>query len=177
MSKRIAVFCSASNEIDPEFNSEARELARLMARDGHVVVSGGTIKGTMGVIADELARCGGTHVGIIPRFMEALVAPGLSEVVWTDTMAGRKTLMREGADAVVALPGGIGTLDEFIETMTLRKLERYDGELYVLNVKGFYEPFRQLLDYYVSTGMLDAASRALVHFVPDAASLAAELGR
>ena len=92
-------------------------------------------------------------------------------------MAERKTLMREGADAVVALPGGIGTLDEFIETMTLRKLERYMGELYVLNIKGFYEPFRQLLDYYVSTGMLDAESRALVHFVPDAETLAGLLGR
>lgn len=177
MAKRIAVFCSASCAIDPAFNKAARSFVRAMAERGNTIVSGGTIKGTMGEIADETRSCGGAHIGIIPRFMEALVAPGLTEVIWTDTMSERKNLMREGADAVVALPGGIGTLDEFIETMTLRKLNQFHGGLYVLNLGGFYDPFRDLLDYYVHTGMLDRASRDLAVFVPDVETLVNLLDR
>ena len=118
----------------------------------------------MGEIGRELAAVGGKHVGIIPRFMEPLVFPELSEVIWTDTMAERKALMREKASVAVALPGGIGTLDEFIETMVLLKLGKWAGRMYVLDIDGFYGPFRTLLDHYVATGMLDEVTRSLVEF-------------
>lgn len=176
MGKRIAVFCSASYTIDPVFNEAARNFVRGASKKGCTIISGGTVKGTMGVIADELHKCGGRHVGIIPRFMQELVAQGLTEIVWTETMAERKTLMRDGADVVVALPGGIGTLDEFIETLTLRKLERWTGELYVLNQNDFYEPFRNLLRYYVRTEMLDMKTFDLVHFVSDVDELLRMIG-
>jgi uncharacterized protein (TIGR00730 family) len=128
------------------------------------VVSGGTIKGTMGEISDELVECGGYHKGVIPCFMEQYVYPQLSELVWTDTMAERKTLMREGTSAVVALPGGVGTLDELIETVALVHLKKYDGKVAVLNHEGFYEPLRNLLDHYLETRMMPLSTREKVIF-------------
>ncbi|MGM9747739.1 MAG: TIGR00730 family Rossman fold protein [Candidatus Cryptobacteroides sp.] len=164
MEKKIAVFCSASETIDQEFNKVAREFVRAASLRGYTIVSGGTVKGTMREIADEVAAVGGHHEGIVPRFMEPLVHQSLSSIVWTDTMSERKELMREGTCAVVALPGGIGTLDEYIETLTLRKLERYKGKVIAFNYKGFYNPLVSLLDYYVETGMLDLKSRELALF-------------
>ena len=152
--KKIAVFCSASNVIDPEYNKVAREFVRAASLRGYGVVSGGTTKGTMGEISDELHKCGGYHLGVIPHFMKQYVYPDLSEVIWTDTMAERKTYLRKDTCAVVALPGGIGTLDELIETFALVYLKQHEGKMFVLNHNGFYEPLRQLLQHYVTTGMM-----------------------
>lgn len=162
--KKIAVFCSASFEIEPKYNKVAREFVWAASLRGYGVVSGGTVKGAMGEISDELVACGGYHKGVIPRFMEQYVYPRLSELVWTDTMAERKALMREGTCAVVALPGGVGTLDELIETVALVHLKKYDGKIAVLNHEGFYEPLRQLLDHYLATKMMPLSTREKVLF-------------
>lgn len=164
MKGKIAVFCSASYEIDPKYNKVARDFVRAASLCGYGIVSGGTIKGTMGEISDELASCGGYHLGVIPRFMEQYVYPSLSEVIWTDTMAERKTLLREGTCAVVALPGGIGTLDEVIETFALLHLKQYDGKIFLLDFEGFYEPLRALLEHYVETKMLSRATMDKIRF-------------
>ena len=164
MKGRIAVFCSASFEIDPKYNKVARDFVRAASLRGYGIVSGGTIKGTMGEISDELRSCGGYHLGVIPRFMEQYVYPDLSEVVWTDTMAQRKTLLREGTCAVVALPGGIGTLDEVIETFALVHLKQYFGKIFLLDHEGFYEPLRQLLRHYVDTRMMTEETMSKIIF-------------
>lgn len=164
MEKKIAVFCSASFEIDPKYNKVAREFVRAASLRGYGIVSGGTVKGTMGEISDELRICGGYHLGVIPRFMEQYVYPELSEVIWTDTMADRKTLLRKGTCAVVALPGGIGTLDEVIETLALLHLKQYHGRIFLLNHDGFYEPLRHLMEHYVRTKMMSEATMARVTF-------------
>jgi uncharacterized protein (TIGR00730 family) len=123
----------------------------------------------MGEVSDELFSCGGYHLGVIPRFMEQYVYPDLSEVIWTDTMAERKTLLREGTCAVVALPGGIGTLDELIETFALIHLKQYFGKIAVLDHEGFYQPLKALLQHYVNTGMLseETMSRIVFAETPD----------
>ena len=162
--RKIAVFCSASFNIDKKYNVVAREFVRKAASRGYGVVTGGTIKGTMGEISDELHSCGGYHLGVIPRFMEQYVYPDLSEVMWTDTMAERKTLLRKDTCAVVALPGGVGTLDEVIETLALLHLKQYHGKIFVLNHDGFYEPLRQLLEHYVRTGMMTEATMSRMVF-------------
>ena len=162
--KKIAVFCSARKEIDPQFNKVAREFVRAASLRGYGIVSGGTIKGTMGEISDELNACGGYHLGVIPRFMEEYVYPDLSEVIWTDTMAERKTLLRKDTCAVVALPGGIGTLDELIETFALVHLKQHEGKMFVLNHGGFYEPLRVLLEHYVKTGMMSEETCSMMVF-------------
>ena len=154
MNGKIAVFCSASNEIDPNYNKVAREFVRAASLRGYRLVSGGTIKGTMGEISDELKSCGGYHLGVVPRFMEKLAYPELSEIIWTDTLSERKTFLREGTYAVVALPGGIGTLDEVIEAFTLLYLKQYDGKVCLLNYDGFYDPLIALLKHYVDAKMM-----------------------
>ncbi|MBP3270540.1 MAG: TIGR00730 family Rossman fold protein [Bacteroidales bacterium] len=162
--RKIVFYCSASRDIDQKFNQAAREAARAACALGYTIVSGGTVKGTMGELADEVAKCGGRHVGIIPRFMSGVVFPDMTRTIWTDSMAQRKELMREGTCAAVALPGGIGTLDELIETLTLAKLGLYPGRIFALNLDGFYDPLKALLDHYVATGMLDRSSRDLISF-------------
>lgn len=164
MRNKIAVFCSASFEIDPKYNKVAREFVRAASLRGYGIVSGGTIKGTMGEISDELHACGGYHLGVIPRFMEQYVYSDLTEVIWTDTMAQRKTLLREGTCAVVALPGGIGTLDEVIETFALVHLKQYFGKIFILNHEGFYEPLRLLLRHYVDTKMMTEETMSKIIF-------------
>lgn len=164
MRNKIAVFCSASFEIDPKYNKVAREFVRAASLRGYGIVSGGTIKGTMGEISDELHACGGYHLGVIPRFMEQYVYPDLTEVIWTDTMAQRKTLLREGTCAVVALPGGIGTLDEVIETFALVHLKQYFGKIFILDHEGFYEPLRLLLRHYVDTKMMTEETMSKIIF-------------
>ena len=175
MKGKIAVFCSASFEIDPKYNKVAREFVRAASLRGYGIVTGGTVKGTMGEVSDELASMGGWHLGVIPRFMEQYVYPDLSEVIWTDTMAERKTLLREGTCGVVALPGGVGTLDELIETVALVHLKQYFGKMYVLNYEGFYEPLRALLDHYVATGMMPQATRDKIVFADTAEQLLEKL--
>lgn len=162
--RKIAVFCSARQDIDPQYHKVAREFVRAASLRGYGIVSGGTIKGTMGEISDELRDCGGYHLGVIPRFMKQYVYPELSEVIWTDTMAERKTLLRKDTCAVVALPGGIGTLDELIETFALVHLEQHQGKMYVLDHNGFYEPLRQLLQHYVNTGMMSKETFLKMNF-------------
>ncbi len=164
MKGKIAVYCSASFEIDPEFNRVAREFVRAASLCGYGIVSGGTIKGTMKEIADESHEVGGYHLGVIPRFMEEYLHPNLSEVIWTDTMAERKALLRKDTCAVVALPGGIGTLDEVIEVFSLAHLKKYSGKIFLLNHNGFYEPLRALLRHYVDMKMMTEETFSKIHF-------------
>ncbi len=170
MKGKIAVFCSASFDIDPKFNKVAREFVRAASLRGYGIVTGGTIKGTMGEISDELHSIGGYHLGVIPRFMEKMIYPNLSEVIWTDTMSERKTFLRKDTCAVVALPGGVGTLDEVIEVLALVHLKQYSGKIFLLNHEGFYEPLRALLQHYVDMKMMTEETMSKVIFAdsPDA---------
>lgn len=163
--KKAVFFCSASYNIDPKYNQAAREAVRVACLSGYTAVSGGTVKGTMGEIADEIAACGAYHIGVVPRFMQALVHPSLNEVIWTETMAERKMKMREGADFAIALPGGIGTLDELVETLVLAKLGFFKGKIVAYGPYGFYEPLRALMDHYLRTNMIDPNDYARVVFV------------
>ena len=162
--KKAVVFCSASFDIDDRFNDLARDVVRALYGCGYGLVSGGTVKGTMKVIADEARRLGMEHAGIVPVFMKGLEYSDVSNLVWTETMAERKEAMRAGTCLAIALPGGIGTLDELIDTLTLAKLERYSGKIVAFNFEGFYDPLKSLLDLYVETGMLDRTSRGLISF-------------
>lgn len=171
---RALFFCSACSGIAPEYNEAARSLVRAAASRGYEIVSGGTIKGTMGVICDEAAACGAKIRGVLPRFMEPLAHPALTDLEWKDTMSERKEAMREGADVVFALPGGIGTMDELFETLVLSKLDLFHGRIAALNIGGFYDPLNALLEHFVNTGMLTAADKARLH-MPSTVEEAIEL--
>ena len=169
MRDKIAVFCSARHDIDPTYNQIARLFVRGASSLGFKIVSGGTVKGTMGEIADELVKCGGYHIGVVPRFMTQLAYPALSELVWTDTLAERKAVFQKDTRAVVALPGGIGTLDEIIDTFSLLYLGKYDGKVCLLNYNGFYEPLLALLQHYVDQKMMseETLNRLVVAATPE----------
>ena len=169
--KKIVFFCSASDQCPKEYNENAAKVVEALCEKGYGIVSGGTVLGTMGVISNTVAKCGGYHKGVLPSFMQGLDFPGLSEVIWTDTMSERKEEMRRDTVAAVALPGGIGTLDELIETHVLVKLRQYHGRVIVLNLGGFFNPFLALLDHYVATGMLTTKDRQLVESYDTAEAL------
>lgn len=169
--KKIVFFCSASDQCPKEYNENAAKVVEALCEKGYGIVSGGTVLGTMGVISNTVAKCGGYHKGVLPSFMQGLDFPGLSEVIWTDTMSERKEEMRKDTIAAVALPGGIGTLDELIETHVLVKLRQYHGRVIVLNLGGFFNPFLALLDHYVATGMLTTKDRQLVESYDTAEAL------
>lgn len=162
--KRAVIFCSASYDIDPKYNQAAREVVRAACLQGYTIVSGGAVKGTMGVVSDSVIEFGGRHKGVLPRFMANVVYPNLDELVWTDTMSQRKEAMREGTCLAIALPGGIGTLDELMETFTLLKLNLYPGRIIIYNFEGFYEPLKALLNHYVEAKMLDEMTMSRVTF-------------
>ena len=162
--RKAVVVCSASFDIDDKYNDLARDAVRALYGCGYGMVSGGTVKGTMKVVADEARRLGMEHTGIIPVFMKGLEYRDATALIWTETMSERKEAMRAGTCLAVALPGGIGTLDELIETLTLAKIGRYGGRVVAFNFEGFFEPLKALLDHYVLTGMLDARSRKLISF-------------
>lgn len=162
--KKAVIYCSASYTIDPKYNQAAREVVRAACLCGYGIVSGGTVKGTMGVVCEEALKHDVEVIGVVPRFMKDLVYPGMTTTIWTDTMSERKQLMREGCSLAIALPGGIGTLDEVIETLVLVKLAKYDGKVIFYNAYGFYEPVKALLDHYVATEMLTPEDRKLAYF-------------
>lgn len=165
MSGKYAVFfCSAVSEIDPKYNQAARACVRAACLSGYGIVSGGTVKGCMKVVADTAAAEGAPHRGVLPRFMKGLEHPALTKTLWTDTMSQRKELMREGTCLAVALPGGIGTLDELSETLCLAKMGLYGGRVVALNLDGFYDAYRAQLDRFVQEGMLPREARDLIAF-------------
>ncbi len=162
--KAAVFFCSASSDIKEEYNQAAREIVRAACLSGYDIVSGGTVKGTMNVVCDEASRHGVEVVGAIPRFMKGLEHPALTKCIWTDRMSERKDAMREGTCLAVALPGGIGTLDELSETFCLAKMGIYKGRVIVFNVDGFYNSFRDQLFLYVRSGFMDEGAMSLISF-------------
>lgn len=159
---KIAIYCSASSDAPREFNEAATALAAALCKKGYGIVSGGSFLGTMGAVSDGAASAQGYHKGVLPRFMDGLEYGNLSELVWTETMSARKEEMRRGTVASIALPGGIGTLDELVEVLVLKKLGQYDGRVIALNLNGFFAPLQGLLDHYVATGMLMKEDRQLL---------------
>ena len=162
--RKAVIFCSASFDIDPKYNVIARDVVRGLCAQGYGIVSGGTIKGTMKVVAETAHERHAFNRGILPSFMKGLEYPDLSETLWTCTMSERKEAMRKETCLALALPGGIGTMDELIETLTLAKMGLYKGKVIAVNYDGFYDTVVAMLDHFVETGMLDSRSRALISF-------------
>ncbi len=173
--KQLVIFCSSSYDIEEKYNEAAREVVRVASLHEYSIVSGGAIRGTMGVISEEAHKLSVWHKGVLPRFMQEYKYEHLNDLVWTSTMAERKEAMREGTELAIALPGGIGTLDELIETYVLAKLDKYKGKIIALNTDGFYDKLKLLLDHYVDTSMMTTEDRALIFFPNTIAELEALL--
>lgn len=152
----ICVFASSSSRINSEYATAAANLGKLLALAGLDVVYGGGGIGLMGKLADAVIGNGGTITGVIPSFMkdEGWDHRSVSEMIITTDMGERKKKMFSLADAVVALPGGVGTLEELTEAMTLKQLGLYKGPIIILNTMNFYKSFIEFLEHMVSGNFL-----------------------
>ena len=162
--RRVCVFCGSSTGRDPRYAEQARGLARELVSRGLGAVFGGGSVGLMGVLADEVLAGGGALTGVIPHGLAAreLAHRGVADMRVVPTMHARKALMAELADGFVALPGGIGTLEELFEIVTWGQLGIHRKPVGVLNVAGYYDPLVALLDHAVAGGFVPARSRDLV---------------
>jgi uncharacterized protein (TIGR00730 family) len=148
----ICVFASSSSRIDNEYAIAASYLGKLLAEASLEVVYGGGGIGLMGKLADAVIENNGKITGVIPSFMldEGWDHKSVNEMVITSDMGERKRKMFELADAIVALPGGVGTLEELTEAMTLKQLGLYKGPIIILNTLDFYKSFIDFMDHMVA---------------------------
>jgi uncharacterized protein (TIGR00730 family) len=163
--RRICVYAGSNPGAHPAYAEAADALARTLAGRGIGVVFGGGRVGLMGTLADGALAAGGEVVGVIPQdLMDREVGhTGLSDLRVVGSMHERKALMAELSDGFVALPGGIGTLEELIEIYTWSQLGLHHKPMGVLNVRGYYDALAALLDHAVAEGFLRAAHREALH--------------
>lgn len=149
MIRSLCVFCGSANGVADSFVTATQEFARDCVRRGVRVVYGGASVGLMGVLADTALDAGGEVVGVIPRALvdREIAHRGLTELHVVDSMHARKAMMAQLADAFVALPGGLGTLEELFEIWTWGQLGLHRKPYGVLNVDGYYTPLVQFLDH------------------------------
>lgn len=164
MPRRICVFCGSSPGLDPAHLAAAREAGRALARRGLGLVYGGGSVGLMGAVADGALAEGGEVVGVIPRALQLreLAHAGLTSLHVVSSMHERKARMAELAHAFVALPGGMGTLEEFAEILTWAQLGLHAKPCGLLDVAGYYRPLIQFLDRAVEQGFVRPEHRELV---------------
>jgi uncharacterized protein (TIGR00730 family) len=147
----IGVFASSSSRINNEYAVAAAELGRLFSASGISVVYGGGGIGLMGVLADSMLERGGVITGVIPSFMkdEGWDHAGVSDMIITNDMGERKKKIFSMSNGIVALPGGIGTLEELTEAITLKQLGLFSGPIVILNTLDFYKPLIEFLENMV----------------------------
>ena len=148
MEKLLCVFCASSRDLDPKYYAVAEELGRQMVQRGWGLVYGGGNSGLMGSVARSVTASGGYVVGVIPEFMKEreLAYTAAQELITVTTMRERKRIMDERATAFLTLPGGIGTLEELLEIITLRYIAVMDKPVVLLNQDGFYDDLLRLFD-------------------------------
>ena len=157
--RSVCVYCGSSPGRDEAYIKAGHLLGRSLAKSGLRLIYGGGTKGIMGAVADGALRAGGKVTGIIPRFLinrEATetALDRLDELVITDNMHERKHRMFEKSDAFVALPGGIGTVEEIVEIMTWAQLGRHRKPIIFVNVRGFWNPMLALLAHMRNEGFI-----------------------
>ena len=158
MALSVAVYCGSRFGDLAAYSQAARELGRLIARSGGSVVYGGGRVGLMGAVADAALAAGGSVIGVIPQaLMDREVGhPGLTELHVVQTMHERKQMMAERADAFVALPGGIGTLEEIYEVWSWQQLGYHDKPVALLNVAGYYDALLEFMRVSHERGFVSA---------------------
>lgn len=160
----ICVFCGSRAGADPAFAGAARAFGSAIARSGRGLVYGGGHVGIMGVLADAVLSAGGRVTGVIPRPLQAkeIAHLQLTELRVVESMHERKAMMAELADAFVALPGGLGTLEEFFEIWTWVQLGLIRKPFGLLNVGGFFDPLLAFLDGVCAQGFLEREHREML---------------
>jgi uncharacterized protein (TIGR00730 family) len=159
----ICVYCGSSPGTDPAFVEAARDFGKILAQNGIRLVYGGGSIGLMGAVASSVIEHGGAATGIIPEFLTAKERPRrlAQEQIITRDMHERKSTMFDRADAFVALPGGIGTLEELVEQMTWAQLGRHKKPILIANINGFWDPLLSLLVHMRMLGLVPPPSKGV----------------
>jgi uncharacterized protein (TIGR00730 family) len=162
----VCVFCGCNQGAKEQYRRVAAQTGRILAGRGIRLIYGGARAGLMGMVADAALAAGGTVVGVMPRSIVDQEPPhdGLSELHLVSTMHERKALMAERSDAFVALPGGLGTLEEVFEVISWTQLGPHDKPAGFVNAGGFYEPVMAQLDHMVAEGFIRPEHRGNIYF-------------
>lgn len=173
------MYCASSNGCDPAFHRDARRLGALLAEHGHWVVYGGGSAGSMGHVADGALESGGKVMGVIPGFMHELewTHENLTELIVCDDMRERKKIMLDNADAVVCLPGGCGTYDEFFEVLSFKRLGLFFGPVVLVNTQNAFAPLQALLDQTIHDSFMNPQHADMWQLVESPDHVPAELKR
>jgi hypothetical protein len=157
--RSICVYCGSNTGAGPDYARAAEDLGRTLAESGVRLVYGGGAVGLMGILARATMAAGGPVTGIIPQFLKdrELMLREVNDLIVTVDMHERKKLMFDRADAFVALPGGIGTLEEVVEMMTWAQLDQHVKPVLILNLNGFYDPLVALFRRMSEEGFLNKA--------------------
>lgn len=177
MFQRICVFCGSNPGHNGAYQQAAAELGRLLARESIGLVYGGGRVGIMGTLADAALAAGGQVIGILPATMNrpGIPHPGLTELQIVDSMHSRKAKMIALADAFIALPGGMGTLDELFEALTLSQLGYQPKPIGILNIAGYYDPLLGMVEHAIEHGFVRPQHRGLFFVAEDPALLLHQL--
>lgn len=153
---KIAVYLGSAMGKDEAFARVTRELGAWMGKNGHTLVYGGSDGGLMGQVCDACRENGGRVIGVLPKIdlISERMHKGLDETIWTRDMAERRSKMIELADAFIALPGGIGTLDEISEVICLISIREVKGRCVMLGANGYWQPFKEMCDHMYECGLL-----------------------
>ncbi len=164
MLNSVCVFCGSSAGIRPAYRAAAESVGRLLAERGLTLVYGGGNVGLMGVVADACLSFGGRVIGVIPEVLvrKEVAHKGLSEMHVVGSMHERKALMADLAGAFLAMPGGVGTFEEFFEILTWSQLGLHQKACALLNVEGYYDPLLAMADHAVAEGFVKPAHRAML---------------
>lgn len=148
MQQKVCVFCAASEDCDSFYLDEAYKLGKYLAQTGRDIVYGGGRVGLMGRLADGALSCGGRVTGVIPTFMydSDLGHPDITETIVVNNMHSRKLKMYEESCSIIALPGGIGTIDELIEALCWKRLGILFSPVIIVNINKYFDPLIEMLD-------------------------------
>jgi uncharacterized protein (TIGR00730 family) len=173
----VCVYCGSRHGARPSYTAAARAVGTLIGARGWQLVYGGGKVGLMGEVADATLAAGGRVIGVIPESLmrREVGHPGLSELHVVPTMHQRKQMMAERADVFIALPGGIGTLEELYEVWTWRQLGYHDQPIGLLNTEGYYDDLLRFMQRSVDEGFLAAEQQTVLRVGDDPAALLLEL--
>ena len=171
--KRICVYCGSNPGRRPEYTAAAKALAKTLCENGLGLVYGGAKIGIMGAIADTMIEHGGEVIGVMPQSLvdREVAHPGLTRLEVVASMHDRKAMMAELSDGFIALPGGIGTLEEIFEVMTWAQLGFHKKPCALFNVEGYYDKMAAFLDHVVEEGFVKAEHRGILMNISEPAAL------
>lgn len=169
MSKRVCIYCASSTQIAQAYFEHAQTIAsRLVDGDHHIVYGGGAV-GLMGAVADTVIAKGGRITGVIPQFMKEVEwdHPGVTDMIFTETMAERKELLLKDAHVALALPGGSGTFEEIFEAITMKRLAQISTTIVFYNQNGYYNPMKAMLEKSVYEKFMTPQHMEQINFFDD----------